>query len=200
MTRGRGELSLRCIRLRVQTPDRLRLPSPRPTLTYCASLDHDAGTHPIVVVSFRGKPTVADAVVKAYPDQGDPIELKSDKDGRINQPGVAEDYAPILLVEWIEKTPVPSTENHAPRSGTMLDADNRPIRQGAGSRQNIPARRCGSAHRHIALPCFPRPSTWLPGRAVLEQLASRNHRRPSLLDTPSYDRTTYSPTFPPSRA
>jgi N-acetylneuraminic acid mutarotase len=68
-----------------------------------ARLIRKAGQSPVVVVSFRGKP-VASAVVKAYPEVGDPIELKTDQEGRINQPAVAEGRTG-LLIKWIENAP-----------------------------------------------------------------------------------------------
>ena len=66
-----------------------------------ARLVRKAGQSPVVVVSFRGKPA-AGAVVKAYPEVGDPIELKTDQEGRIDHPGVAEGRTG-LLVKWVEK-------------------------------------------------------------------------------------------------
>ncbi len=53
-----------------------------------ARLVERAGQSPVVVVSFRGRPA-AGAVVKAYPEEGDPVELKTDQKGRIDHPGVA---------------------------------------------------------------------------------------------------------------
>ena len=68
-----------------------------------ARLVRRAGQSPVVVVSFRGKPARS-AVVKAYPEVGDPIELKTDQEGRIDHPGVAEGRTG-LLVKWVEKAP-----------------------------------------------------------------------------------------------
>ena len=56
-----------------------------------------------MVVSFRGQPA-AGAVVKAYPEEGDPVELKTDQEGRIDHPGVASGRTG-LLIKWIEKSP-----------------------------------------------------------------------------------------------
>src|SRR5262249_53889199 len=58
---------------------------------------------PIAVVSFAGRPA-GGAVVKAYPESGDPIELKADPEGRIDHPGVAQGRTG-LLAKWIEKSP-----------------------------------------------------------------------------------------------
>ncbi len=55
-----------------------------------------------MTVRFRGKPA-AGAVVKAYPEEGDPVEIKTDKDGRVQYVGVAEGRTG-LLVKWIEKS------------------------------------------------------------------------------------------------
>ena len=59
------------------------------------------GKSPVVRVTFKGKPAPA-AVVKAYPEGGKSIELKSDADGLIDMPGVAEGKAG-LLAKWVEK-------------------------------------------------------------------------------------------------
>ena len=56
---------------------------------------------PIVVVSFRGKPA-AGAVVKAFPDEGEPVELKADAQGRLDYRPAAEGRAG-LLAKWSEK-------------------------------------------------------------------------------------------------
>jgi hypothetical protein len=61
------------------------------------------GHSPIVEVSFRGKPA-AQAVVKAFPENGDAVELKSDAAGRLEYAGIAEGRAG-LLAKWVEKTP-----------------------------------------------------------------------------------------------
>jgi N-acetylneuraminic acid mutarotase len=68
-----------------------------------ARLIRSGGQSPVVVVSFRGRPA-GSAVVKAYPEVGDPIELKTDQDGQIDHPGVALGRTG-LLVKWIEKAP-----------------------------------------------------------------------------------------------
>jgi N-acetylneuraminic acid mutarotase len=59
------------------------------------------GRAPIVVVSFRGKPA-AGAVVKAFPDEGEPVELKADAQGRLEYRPAAEGRAG-LLAKWTEK-------------------------------------------------------------------------------------------------
>lgn len=61
------------------------------------------GQTPYVLVSFRGKP-VAGAVVKALPDKGEPVELKSDSRGRLEYPPAIEGKAG-LLAKWVEKAP-----------------------------------------------------------------------------------------------
>jgi N-acetylneuraminic acid mutarotase len=58
---------------------------------------------PIVEVTYQGRP-VASAVVKAYPETGDPIEKKTDDRGRVEFPGVAEGKTG-LLAKWIDKKP-----------------------------------------------------------------------------------------------
>jgi N-acetylneuraminic acid mutarotase len=55
---------------------------------------------PAVVVSFRGKP-VAGAVVKAFPDDGEPTERKTDEHGIVAVEGVAEGKVG-LLAKWAE--------------------------------------------------------------------------------------------------
>ncbi len=61
------------------------------------------GRAPIVAVTFRGKPA-AGAVVKAIPEEGQPVELKADPEGHL-------EYAPVvqgragLLAKWSEKEP-----------------------------------------------------------------------------------------------
>ena len=61
------------------------------------------GRPPVVVVCFRGRP-LPGAVVKAYPEDGDPVELKTDPAGQVDHPGVAEGRTG-LLIKWIEKSP-----------------------------------------------------------------------------------------------
>ncbi len=60
-----------------------------------------AGQAPIVVVNFRGKPAPG-AVVKVYPEDGEPQELKADAQGRLEYPPAAEGRAG-LLVKWTER-------------------------------------------------------------------------------------------------
>lgn len=54
-----------------------------------------------VQVTFNGKPA-AGSVVKLYLEEGDPIELKADGDGRLSCAGVVEGKTG-LLAKWIEK-------------------------------------------------------------------------------------------------
>ena len=61
------------------------------------------GTSPVVVVRLAGRP-LAGAVVKVYPEDKDPLELKTDADGRVDYPGIAQGHAG-LLVKWTEKMP-----------------------------------------------------------------------------------------------
>jgi hypothetical protein len=61
------------------------------------------GRPPAVVVRFRGKP-VAGAVIKAFPDEGEAVELKSGPEGRVEAPGVAEGRTG-LLARWVEAAP-----------------------------------------------------------------------------------------------
>jgi hypothetical protein len=61
------------------------------------------GQTPVVAVSFRNKPA-AGAVVKAFPDEGEPIELKTDAEGRLEYPAAAEGKAG-LLAKWSTKEP-----------------------------------------------------------------------------------------------
>jgi N-acetylneuraminic acid mutarotase len=61
------------------------------------------GKSPLVVVSFRGKPALG-AVVKAFLEEGDSIELKTDDQGRLaNLP--ADKGWTGLLAKWSEKAP-----------------------------------------------------------------------------------------------
>ena len=57
----------------------------------------------VVVVRFAGRPA-AGAVVKAYPEAGEPVELSTDQEGRVDCAGVA-DGRTALLIKWIEKAP-----------------------------------------------------------------------------------------------
>lgn len=59
------------------------------------------GRKPVVLVTFKGKPAPA-AVVKAYPADGKALELKSDAEGYIDMPGVAEGKTG-LLAKWVVK-------------------------------------------------------------------------------------------------
>jgi N-acetylneuraminic acid mutarotase len=67
-----------------------------------ARLVTSAGRSPVVAVCFRGRPA-SGAVVKAYPEEGDPVELKTDQEGRVDYTGVA-DGRTGLLIKWIEKS------------------------------------------------------------------------------------------------
>jgi N-acetylneuraminic acid mutarotase len=60
------------------------------------------GPVPIVVVSFRGKPAPG-AVVKAFPEEGESVELKADAQGRVEYRPATEGRAG-LLAKWSEKT------------------------------------------------------------------------------------------------
>ena len=73
-----------------ETPDQLRL-----------RLVRRPGQSPVVVVSFRGKPA-AGAIVKAFPQDGDPIELKTDNQGRLEYRPAADGKAG-LLAKWSTK-------------------------------------------------------------------------------------------------
>jgi N-acetylneuraminic acid mutarotase len=68
-----------------------------------ARLVKRVGQAPVVAVRFAGRPA-AGAVVKAYPETGDPVELKTDHEGRVDFAGVA-DGRTGLLIKWIEKSP-----------------------------------------------------------------------------------------------
>jgi N-acetylneuraminic acid mutarotase len=61
------------------------------------------GQSPTVVIQLGGRP-VAGAVVKVYPEDKDPVELKTDADGHIDYPGIAQGQT-ALLVKWTEKMP-----------------------------------------------------------------------------------------------
>jgi hypothetical protein len=58
---------------------------------------------PIVQVRFRGRPAPG-AVVKAFPESGEPVELKADAEGRLEYAGIAEGRVG-LLAKWVEKAP-----------------------------------------------------------------------------------------------
>jgi hypothetical protein len=73
-----------------EVPDHLRL-----------RLVAQPGQAPLVAVSFRGKPA-SGAVVKAFPDEGEPVELKADAQGRLAYPRAAEGRAG-LLAKWSVK-------------------------------------------------------------------------------------------------
>jgi N-acetylneuraminic acid mutarotase len=53
-----------------------------------------------ILVTFNGKPA-PEAVVKVYPEQGDPVEIKTDAEGRLACEGVVEGKS-ALLAKWIE--------------------------------------------------------------------------------------------------
>src|SRR5262249_37629740 len=59
------------------------------------------GPPPFVAVTFRGKPA-AGAVVKAFPDEGEPVELKADAQGRLEYLPAVEGRAG-LLAKWSVK-------------------------------------------------------------------------------------------------
>jgi Kelch motif len=65
-------------------------------------LESTPGKAPTVAVRFRGRPA-PEAVVKAYPKEGDPVELKADAHGLLEPRGVAEGRT-ALLAKWTEKT------------------------------------------------------------------------------------------------
>ena len=67
-----------------------------------ARLEKREGQASVVTVRFRGKPA-SGAVVKAYPEEGDPVEVKTDQEGRVQYAGVAEGRTG-LLVKWVEKS------------------------------------------------------------------------------------------------
>jgi N-acetylneuraminic acid mutarotase len=60
------------------------------------------GKPPLVQVAFRGKPA-AKAVVKAFPQTGDPVELKADDEGRLENSGIG-DGPTAFLARWTEKS------------------------------------------------------------------------------------------------
>ena len=94
------------------------------------------GRAPIVVVSFRGKPAPG-AVVKAFPDEGEPVELKADAQGRLEYRPAAEGRAG-LLAKWTEKASG-ERERQGVRRGPLLCHLDR--RAGRGDR----GRRAGPA-------------------------------------------------------
>src|SRR5262249_25755582 len=58
---------------------------------------------PIVVATFLGKPAPG-AVVKVFPEDGNPIELKKDDQGRLENIKTAGER-PGFLAKWSEKAP-----------------------------------------------------------------------------------------------
>ena len=56
----------------------------------------------MVQVRFKGLPRPA--VVKAFPEEGEPVALKTDAEGRLEFAGIAEGRVG-LLAKWVEKTP-----------------------------------------------------------------------------------------------
>ena len=77
------------------------IPSQRPATICGRASSEKQGNRRWSWSRFSGKPA-GGAVVKAYPEVGDPIELKTDQEGRIDHPGVAEGRTG-LLVKWVEK-------------------------------------------------------------------------------------------------
>jgi N-acetylneuraminic acid mutarotase len=67
------------------------------------SLVSRPGDKPVVVVRLAGRP-LAGAVVKVYPDDKDPIELKTNDEGFVDHAGIALGQA-ALLVKWTETMP-----------------------------------------------------------------------------------------------
>ncbi len=65
-----------------------------------AALVSRPGQNPTVAVRLAGRP-VSGAVVKVYPEDKDPIELKTDSDGHIDYPGIAQGKTAVL-VKWTE--------------------------------------------------------------------------------------------------
>ncbi len=61
------------------------------------------GKKPVVITSFEGRP-VEGAIVKAIPEKGDAVELKTDADGGIDFPGILEGQT-ALLAKWFVKAP-----------------------------------------------------------------------------------------------
>jgi hypothetical protein len=61
------------------------------------------GKAPVVMVRFRGQPAPG-AVVKAFPADGDPIELKSDAAGLVEHALVGNERT-AFLGKWSEKSP-----------------------------------------------------------------------------------------------
>lgn len=82
-----------------------------------------------VQVLFDGKP-VADARIKAYPESGDPVELKADERGLATIPGLAEGKT-ALWANWVESMPgelagKPFSETRHYASLTLLSASTTP--------------------------------------------------------------------------
>ena len=62
-----------------------------------------SGQAPVIVVRFRGQPA-SGVVVKAFPAEGDPVELKSDPKGHVEHPVVGKDGT-AFLGKWFDKLP-----------------------------------------------------------------------------------------------
>jgi Kelch motif len=62
-----------------------------------------SGQAPVILVRFRGQPA-SGVAVKAFPADGDPIELKSDLKGHVEHPLVGKDGT-AFLGKWFEKSP-----------------------------------------------------------------------------------------------
>ena len=61
------------------------------------------GRGPILVVRFRGQPAPG-AVVKLFPEEGEPVELKTDAEGRLDHALIAKERT-AFLGKWSEKSP-----------------------------------------------------------------------------------------------
>ncbi|MDR3634002.1 MAG: galactose oxidase, partial [Isosphaeraceae bacterium] len=62
-----------------------------------------SGETPVVAVTFRGRP-LPGATIKVFPEDGEPIELKSDKAGELVVPDLAKGRAGVLA-KWVEAQP-----------------------------------------------------------------------------------------------
>jgi hypothetical protein len=83
------------------------------------------GKAPVVVVRFRGQPA-GGAVVKAFPADGDSVELKSDAAGRIEHALVGTEGA-AFLGKWSEKSPIPLPDRRHGGSQSAGPAQRSPI-------------------------------------------------------------------------
>jgi hypothetical protein len=99
------------------------------------------GRSPIILVQFRGRPAPG-ALVKLFPDEGEPVELNADAEGRVDHALIAKERT-AYLGKWSEKTPgnldgKPYDEVRYYATLTVAPVDARKPAEPAGSSSRAP--------------------------------------------------------------